>query len=565
MREPTLVAVLLAVASLPAQTPQPQTEARVRLEGVVVDPQQRPLPGALVTAEVDGELIARTAADGSGAFVFGKLPPRPVVVRVETSTPDVGGAWIDLLGSTRSFVRIVALPARVVRGTVRDDEGAPVAGAWVVAAPWDDAATAFASCCVRSDAAGAYVLTHVPFGPVLVRAWAEGCDAFEGQVDGSDAKVLDPIVARDAGQVHEFSLRDGTPEQIAAGVLVVTAFHGVWPTPLPEPLRRIRADADGKWIVSGWPYGDDLHVRLLVPGTPIQPTLRSALAGRGGLRSSFWIGDPATSVRGRLVGASPGGRLLVLQPRDPAAIPVLSRCIGRSGVDGTFELPSPVERGEQFALRLVAEDATAAAEAPERSWYIGTHDSVQHTVALRPARSIRLRVFDPNGLPAAGAQVAVYPASRARMMPGGDLTLVSTAAPLAHGCSDRDGNVRIDGLDLQPAEALACLVSAAEGVGELPFDVPATTTIELGRLDLVEAAALHVRVVDGNGPRPGARVICQHTGLPWQPPTTLVTDRSGKAVGLGLLPTEHMVRSVTEGAKWRLRVFTPGPNELEFR
>lgn len=574
MRDHTLHAVLLLAASLPAQASEsrvePPPEPRVRLEGLVVDPQQRPLPGALVTAEVDGEVVARTTADGSGAFVFGKLPGRLVVVRAETDGPDVGGAWVDLLGVTRSFARIVALPARTVRGTVRDDQGAPVAGAWVVAAPYDDATTAFASCCVQSDAAGGYVLTHVPFGPALVRAWATGCDAFEGHVDGCDAKVLDAVVTRDAGQVHEFSLLDGTPAQIAAGVLVVTAFHGGWPTPLPGPLRRIRANEAGKWIVAGWPYSDDLHVKLEVPGVSITPALRSALAGRGGLRSNFWIADATSCVQGRLVGAAPGGRLLLLQPCDAAAMPLLSRCLGRSAADGTFELPSPVERGDRFALRLVAEDATAGTaapgrEPPERSWYIGTQDSVLHTVPLRPARSIRMRVFDGSGAPVAGAQVAVYAAGRARQMPGGDLCLASSGAPLAHGGSDRDGNVQIDGLDLQVGEALACIVCAAEGVGELPFQGIEGTTIDLGRLDLAEAATLHVQVVGEQGPMPGARVSCQHAGLPYLEAQTLVTDRQGKAVAIGLLPTAYILSPLAARARWRQWILTPGKNEVEIR
>lgn len=574
MRDHTLLAVLLLASFLPAQTVEPRAdpaaEPRVRLEGLVVDPQQRPLPGALVTAEVDGELVGRTLADGSGAFVLGKLPPRLVVVRAATSTPDVGGVWVDLLGVTRSFARIVAMPARVVRGTVRDEQGAPVAGAWVVAAPCDDATTAFASCCVQSDAAGAYVLTHVPIGPALVRAWATGCDAFEGSVDGCDAKVLDAEVTRDAGQVHEFSLLDGTPEQVAAGVLVVAAFHNGWPTPLPGPLRRIRANEEGKWIVAGWPYSDDLHVKLEVPGASIFPVLRSAFAGRGGVRSNFWIADATTSVQGRLVGAAPGGRLLLLQPCDANAMPMLSRCIGRSGVDGTFDFPSPVDRGDRFALRLVAEDATAGTAAPEhgapeRSWYVGTMDSRPHTVVLRPARSIRLRVFDSGGAPAAGARVSVYEAGFARQLPGGDLKLVSTGSPLAHGCSDRDGNVRIDGLDLTAGETLACLVCAADGIGEKQFEVPEVASIELGRLDLVEAATLHVQVVGEGGPVPGARVTCQQASLPWLPAQTMVTDRTGKAVAAGLLPTAHILRPVAAGAGWRQRILSPGPNDVEIR
>lgn len=211
MRERSPSAVLLLLLSLPAQEPGLPANAIARLEGRVVDAMQRPVPAAKVTAEADGRVLATTLTDGSGEFVFGRLPQTIVVVRAAAAT-EVGGNWVDLLGTERSFLRLTTLPARKVAGTVRDD--------------------------------------------------AE----------------LDATVERDAGQEHVYVLRDGTPDQIAAGRLPVTATHGGLPVPLPPPLQSIRAGADGTWVVRGWPYSDDVHAHLEVQDATAAPLLRTSLA-----------------------------------------------------------------------------------------------------------------------------------------------------------------------------------------------------------------------------------------------------------------------------------------------
>lgn len=565
MRERPLSTVLLLALSLPAQAPSPTA----RLEGVVVDPQQRPVAGAVVTAEVDGEVRGRTQTDGSGTFVFGKLPQQVVVVNAQTKTPDTGGTWVDLLGLRRGFVQVVVMPARPVTGTVRDDAGQPIAGAWVTAAPNDAIEFAHASCCAQSDANGHYELPGVPFGPVLVRAWAEGHDAFEGAVDGIAATTLDCRIERDAGQEHTFHLAEATPAQLAAATLVVQAVHNGLPVPLPPPLRRLRPAADGTWTVRGWPYADDLLVQLKLPGTAITPCLHTSYAGRGGTRGTFAVADPSTSLRGRLVGpegCAVANRTLLVLAMDGNTADSRRRAIGRTDQDGNFTITSPVDQDETFALRILDDDATVAAELPARAWFTTKHESKPHVVPIQPARRIQLRVLDADRVPVPGASITIHTATGPRILRGGNVSLGSFGHSLGHGTTDLDGNAMIAGLQLHPGESLAALVLAGSGLHEVLFAAGAATTIELGEVLLSEAATLQVQALTELGkPWPGVRVNLFADAPMGMPMRLAVADRAGQVTFTGLLPTLHAAWLAVPDPSSHQQILSPGHNQLEVR
>ncbi len=565
MRERILSTVLLLALSAPAQVPSPTA----RLEGIVRDPQQRPVAGAVVTVEIDGEVRGRTQTDGSGTFVFGKVPPQVAIVRAQTKTPDVGGTWVDLLGLQRGFIQVVLMPARPLTGTVRDDAGQPVAGAWVTAAPNDAIEFAFASCCAQSDANGHYELPGVPFGPVMVRAWAEGHDAFEGSIDGSEAAVLDCRIEADAGQEHTFHLAEATPAQLTAAILVVQALHNGLPVPLPPPLRRLRAGPDGTWKVRGWPYADDLLVQLQLPGTAITPCLHTAYAGRGSTRGTFAVADPATCLRGRLVGPEGlplANRTLLVLAMNGATADSRRRAVGRADQDGTFTITSPVERDETFALRIVDDEATVAAEVPARSWFIAKHTSTRHVVPIQPTHNIRLQVLDADRVPVPGAGITLHAASKLRSLPGGLVSLAADGPALGSGTSHLDGKVEITGLQLHPGESLACLTLAGAGMHEVVFQVGAATTIDLGAVKLIEAATLQVQAqTDLGKPWPGARVKLQTYTPMGMPIRVAITDRAGQLTFTGLLPTLNVAWLPTPNPNGHQQILSPGANAAELR
>lgn len=565
MRERTLSAVLLLALSLPAQVPPLPT---ARLEGRVVDPQQRPVPGAQVTVEVDGEVRGRTQTDASGTFVFGKLPQQVVVVRATTAAPDVGGNWVDLLGLRRGFVQVTTLPARKVTGTVKDDAGQPVAAAWVLAAPNDAVEFGFASCVAQSDASGHYELPHVPFGAVLLRAWAEGYDAFEGELDGTSEVQRDCHVLRDASQEHHFTLLEASAEQLAAADLFVSASHRGVPVPLPPPLRRLRADAEGAWSIRGWPYGDDVHVHAVVPGALVTPCLHTVLADRGGGGGRFYVADLGSCVRGQVVGpadARIADLAVLIQPLVGSS--GMRRAIGRTMADGTFTIECPVDRGEQFALRVIDGDTTVVATEPNRGWYVAEHGSEPHVVRIERARTLRLRVVTGDGGAAPGASVAVF---EAQAIPVDSMGLLEPTCArgqqLALGIGDLDGRLEITGLCLQNGEALACLITAADGFAEATFTVPAEGDPDLGMVTLQPAAEARGRLIDERGAaQPAARVRFHSFRRLLPTDQQLPTDREGRFAVRGQLPGWYYLLRPGSGHGGGPITLLAGANEVEPR
>ncbi|MCA8966938.1 MAG: carboxypeptidase regulatory-like domain-containing protein, partial [Planctomycetes bacterium] len=524
----------LALA-LPAQAPDFPT---ARLEGVVVDPMQRPVAGAEVVVEVDGEERARTHSDGEGTFVVGKLPQGVVVVRATTSTPDIGGTWVDLLGIDRGFAHVTTMPARKVSGTVRDRDGNSVAGAWVVSAPYDGIEFVHASCVVQADAQGHYELSHVPFGNVLLRAWAPGYDAGQATLDGAVDRQQDLIVQADGIDMQTFRLLDADAAQRQAARLVVTASLGGLPVPLPPPLRRLSPDERGEVIVRGWPRGDVIKAWFTVPGALVTPPRHTTVANVNDAHWRFHVGASAACIRGRLAGGGlrVGNRLVLVQPI--AAEGSLWRVVGLTAADGSFTLPSPVDGGLDFALRLCAEDAAVAGDPQSPCWYVATHESVEHRVPIVPAASVHVRARTSEGEPARGAEVLVFAArSEPRSYPGLEEPLFAYGNVLARGVTGIDGEVTIHGLQFEPEDHISCLVLGAEGWREAVTDVPHGRRADPGPVLLQRAADVECLAGDGNsGPAPASRIALRSNRMFLQTYQRLAPGRDGKLLVRGLLP-----------------------------
>src|SRR5439155_24603133 len=127
-----------------------------------------------VWGERDGEAVARTHTDATGWFALPPQPQAPTNVCARLAGRAAGAIELDTFGRSRTFVRVPTYPVRTVRGVVRTPSGAPVDGAWIVAAPTDHYGIALVTARTRSAADGSYELREVLPGPIAITAWAAG-------------------------------------------------------------------------------------------------------------------------------------------------------------------------------------------------------------------------------------------------------------------------------------------------------------------------------------------------------------------------------------------------------
>jgi len=531
MREQTPLALLLLTFAASAQTPQLQT----RLEGQVVDPVHQPVANAMVVVEHDGVVVGTTRTDGQGIFVFPKIPAQYVVVRATTDVPDIGAVMVDLWGEGRGFARVRTMPARKLSGTVRDDTGDPVAGAWVLASPSSNQDLAHAHCRGRSDAEGHYELTHVAMGPVNVRAWTSQHDAecFTATIDGHTDATLDCTVTRDAADWVTFLLEDATEEQRARAKLRVLAFNRRGQVPLPPELTRPAAVEPGEWKVCGWTRADELRAWVVLDGATMWPGEHVVQKGLGSTKRRFMVGDEDGALRGslrRADGTPAAGIALLLQPTDHFSALNSLRRATITGADGTFTMQAPVNRDVDFAMRSMTPSTVLAGNAPNAVWFVAKHFADQRwDLETRPGHSVRLHLDDANGTQARGAQAVLS------TIDGNTRMVVGT------GLSGIDGSVEISCLALDMPAQLLVTARGPGGTGQLERDVKTGPDVYLGRIKLEPAASIRGVIVDSDGvPAPGARLSVQ--GNYRRGAFVLAANRAGQFHVPGLAPGNYRLR-----------------------
>lgn len=146
--------------AVPSATPA----AAPALEGDVVGESGEPIAGALVSAASHFELDESDPAydektDAHGHFRFAKLPPGRY--GVSATCPDHAGAYGGMItvspgGETAHVVLRVGGSGAVIEGTVRDEKGAPIAGARVLAPALSE--NEMELYVAHTDAAGRYLL-----------------------------------------------------------------------------------------------------------------------------------------------------------------------------------------------------------------------------------------------------------------------------------------------------------------------------------------------------------------------------------------------------------------------
>ncbi|MCA8974838.1 MAG: carboxypeptidase regulatory-like domain-containing protein [Planctomycetes bacterium] len=524
MRERIPLALLLAFAA-PAQSPTPHA----RLEGIVIDPLERPVANAAIAVERDGVVVATARSDGDGMFVCSRVPPRFLIVQVTTDAPDAGAAPVDLWGEDRGFVRVRIGPARKLSGIVRDDGGEPIAGALVLTSPTGHGHH-YAHCSDRTDADGHYELTHVAMGSVTVRAWTDqhDCAAFSERIRAHGDETLDFSLERDAGIWQTFVLENATPEQLARAELRVLAF-ATYQMPLPPELMRPRAISPGRWEVRGWASTDSIGAWLELDGVTMYPCAQWIEGGVGTTTRRFQCGDADSTITGRLHrddGEAAPGIALLVQPLAETQLTNAMRRVAISGADGTFAVQAPVVDGDRFALRSLTPSSVVVGNDPSPAWFVETHDPERTwNLAIRDAESIRMRIETETGAPAPGVAIAI------------DIIETDGQRTIGTGISLLDGNVTIDGLGLSLPATLAVSARGPAGEAAVAMRAGATQRIDLGTIRLTPTATLDGEVLDDDGAAiPGAQVvISRHTGNRAEYLST-PADRAGRFRISGLEP-----------------------------
>lgn len=157
-----------------------------RLRGRVLDPQGRPLAGAVVVAVPQGSQGARafspadpvadrTVTDPQGRFELRRVRPEQTYeIRASRAGafPVAQPATVGEAAAQPRELTLVLAPARAARGKVQDPAGRPIAGAEAVARPAlrpgspDEAADDTAAPVVQSDARGVFSLPELPAAEV---------------------------------------------------------------------------------------------------------------------------------------------------------------------------------------------------------------------------------------------------------------------------------------------------------------------------------------------------------------------------------------------------------------
>lgn len=544
---PPLAPAAPGLASRGGDRAPASSEAEPLADGIVVDEQGRPVAGVEVRPRVR-RLVGRDA-DGLDDDVRRDLafevPPGGVALAV---TDDAGrftvrgapdgllalvftkrgfGVVEHAMGSERSphDLRIVVTAGRTLEGTVRDDEGAPIAGANVsYARPF----VAGRSVPMRTitDADGALRFEHLPAETTAVAVSAFGyAHRFVDVVPGSDrievrlsrtSWVVDVIDAASGASLGDaravlVALDDG---RVLAVLRPVVAMVGV----TPRPGRLILA-----WLDLGDAAPTSIAARLHVfaPGyTPVTHDVRVPTAPPPHLRLSLTRGAAAPVIAGRVTG--PTGavvHVLASGPEADAFDDVRAALASvASGPDGAFAVAGlPPGR-----YRLVAE-----AEGFART---GVNvDAPEPAVELSMAPEARLEIVGvgPGGEPAPGTPFSVISEEArtvwtARADGAGVATvraLPAGAVRVVPGASWRDAG-RVIPWSVYAPWSRPVVLRAGEAT-RIEVPVPARVPVTFVVRD------------DGGAPRPGVRV--RLTGGGWAMTLPPREDEPSRVAGLDLV------------------------------
>jgi len=291
-----------------------------RLEGVVTDAKSgAPLAQAEVLAVTGfvgaGTAPVSTVADASGRYAFEHVIPGPLVlleVRATGYGPSGQGydakAPKQVVGGETLVVDVALSSGGVVAGTVRGDDGRPVA--WASVAATQPGNRFGGETATLSDAHGAYRLLGLRWGAYVMAVTAPG---WASPVEEADVRV--EVSVASAEVARDFTLHAGavvlgritTPDgegAAAAQVAVVAKDARTYGTRVRDLVGV--ADGSGAYRVAGAPAGLDLVLEATVSGG-VKTTSAPFRAKAGESKTVDLVAKPGARIVGRAVTAAGRG------------------------------------------------------------------------------------------------------------------------------------------------------------------------------------------------------------------------------------------------------------------
>ncbi|MEQ8764638.1 MAG: sigma-70 family RNA polymerase sigma factor [Planctomycetota bacterium] len=491
------------------------------IEGLVVDPDGQPVPGARIwlgsrSREDFARVVHITLSDGAGRFQVRGLQPDHVIGARATSWSPSRGVIVGSLPHASEGEPDVELqlggPAGKLVGRVIDADGAPIANAQIFAGhgvSWrpggDDArpdgrrfvdpSGHFA----RSSADGHFEMIGVaPHAVLFVEAMALGLAPFEGHFE-----ILPGQTTQAEIRLHESPrvfgcVTDGEGNPVPG----ISVFWGSERHSLTTQTRG-ESDAEGRYQLRGLPIGE---CQLSIPGadpSSDQTTVADLEPGEE-LEWNVVVGGPTDrSIEGRIV--DPIGQPL---PDWVASYQVSS---GRANDDGHFRIPDtrmgvaiPLLISSPLGFPAFVTDKVAPGESdctlvvPESAmpsaFVIGrlTGKAPRHADAIRLSIQFERRVWERWSLKTARVQTPVVTGEAFRIGPisPGEYSIfldIEELPRIALGTHELSASQVLDigTIELRDPGSLS-LKASVEG-GEVPRRMSMTlvseggTRIELGR------------------------------------------------------------------------------------
>ncbi|HEU4395448.1 MAG TPA: sigma-70 family RNA polymerase sigma factor [Planctomycetota bacterium] len=421
----------------------------VALEVLVRDSRGAPLPGVQVTLHP----FPRSDASQDFPFSSATAPAEPPAALAAATTGASGRVRLDHLepgervlgaaaaGRARAWravhldagdpgetVVLTLLPACTLSGRVRDADGRPVPGVFVVASgpsAWKVNSTGLARAAV--DAEGRYRLEGLEPGANTIRLWtASGQRRSVGWIDLPGVSTFDIDLDRGA-TVRGRVLDDATGEPVASARVFA------WATADATVTAVATTGADGTFAFDDFPPWSLIPLTVDAPGYLCYPDAPGYAVERVAVRlSAGTVVEKeirlrrGRALRGRITGpeGAPIAGVRVSVPVTPQRL-----ASANSGADGAYGLEG-LPPGAA-SVRVVAKGwilAEGAGDGAASVDLAAEGESVRDFVLAR-APSVEGRVVDGEGSPVAGARVEVRPGGQGSVFTAADGTFLATAAP----------------------------------------------------------------------------------------------------------------------------------------